>query len=349
MSAAKKIDRKALMRDSLSLEQKSVADRFAKADEVLLQRPSGLALPERGPVVSEHSLSAAASSDRGYLIGRTYELPLAKFRESPMNARVFYSAEDVDGMATSLIQNRQEVPVTGYANTDGDSVMLVDGQKRLRGARAGGLEVLRVEICAAPADEKSVFLMSRRINRDRSSQTALDDAVRFQQLLDGGHFSNQEELGKAVEMSQSSISRVLAINKIPERIMHRMKDSVLLTGVAPAHALSQIFAAKKFESLPDEAEDLATSIIEEILKSEMSGRQVQTLVASRLAEPRKRVRNESRHINFGGVQGVIKTNAEKGWFDFSIKGLTADLIDELREKIETFCAGNAKGADASRG
>src|SRR5665647_698513 len=244
MSATKKIDRKALMRDSLSLEQKSVADRFAKADEVLLQRPSGLVLPERGPVVSEHSLSAAASSDRGYLIGRTYELPLAKFRESPMNARVFYSAEDVDGMATSLIQNRQEVPVTGYANTDGDSVMLVDGQKRLRGARAGGLEVLRVEICAAPADEKSVFLMSRRINRDRSSQTALDDAVRFQQLLDGGHFSNQEELGKAVEMSQSSISRVLAINKIPERIMHRMKDSVLLTGVAPAHAISQIFAAK---------------------------------------------------------------------------------------------------------
>lgn len=325
----KRVDRKDLMRGSLNQEKVAVADRFAMADAVMASRPSGLAV---------------ASEEAPAIVGQPYEMPLSKLRDTPFNARVFYTIEEVDEMAQSLINNGQEVAVCGYV--DGDHVVVIDGSKRLRGARAAGLVSLRVEICETPKDNKAIFLKSRRINRERSSQTALDDAVRFQQLIDENLFTGQEALGAELSISQTMVSRILKINLIPDRLLRRMKDAVSLTGIVTAHAIAQIFEADQFKDKLEEATDFASSIIDVVLKDDLSTRDVQALIASRLAGPRSRARNEVRHVHFDGVNGTIKTNEEKGDLVFSIKGLAAPRVTELRSKLEALCTPQ-DGATAS--
>ena len=349
---SKRVDRKDLMRGSLNQEKVAVADRFAKADAVMASRPSGLAVAsEEAPAIADRPRKAATDNPvtaaiADYQVGKTVEVPLSKLRDTPFNARVFYSTEEVDEMANSLSINKQDVAVSGYVN--GDLIIVVDGSKRLRGARAAGLASLRVDICEAPKDNKEIFLKSRRINRERSSQTVLDDAVRFKQLIDQGLFAGQEALAAELSISQTTVSRTLKINLIPERLLRRMKDSASLTGVVTAHAIAQIFEAERFLDKVDEATEFATTIIDEVLKEDLSTREVQALVTARLAGPRTRVRNEARHIQFAGVKGTIKTNEANGEVIFAIKGLESAQVEELRGKIEALCTGEGSYAGAAQ-
>lgn len=245
-------------------------------------------------------------------------------------------------MAESLEKHGQEVPAKGYV--DGDSIVLIDGQKRLRGAKAKGIDTIRVEICAAPDDVKHVYLTSRRINKERSEQTFLDDAVRFSYLLELKHYANQSDLGAAVELNQSTVSRIIALKAIPERLQRRLKDTPITNSLDALYAIGQIFTQLAKNGGLDEADTLASDIIDEVVKRGLSGKQTIALVASRLAGPKRRDRNEVRHVVFGSAKGVLKTNGEKGRLDFSIKDLEPHIVESLREKIEAWCHEGSQGA-----
>lgn len=299
--------------------------------EVMKQALGGVLRPSPAAGPSSASAEQGLEPRPELEVGRTVAIPIAKVRENPMNARVFYSTGEVDDMAKSLAEHGQEVPAKGYA--EDQHIVLVDGQKRLRGARAIGLETLRVEICEKPKSDQETYLASRRINKERSDQSALDDAVRFRELLETGRFENQSVLGKAVGMSQPNVSRIVALNSIPERIMRRLKDTHLPNSVDALYALSQVFTKLKDD---EKAEQLVATVIDAAVKDELSGLQTIALINSRLAGPRRRDRNEVRHITFGSSKGTLKTNLDKGRLDFSIKDLHADMVNELREKIEAW-------------
>jgi len=283
--------------------------------------PSAAATLQQLPVMP---LSAAA--------GQTRAFPVASIRESQMNARVYYSTQEVDDMAASLQKHGQQVPAKGYL--DGDFVVLIDGQKRLRGARAGGIDSLRIELCEKPANEKEHWLASRLINKERSAQTFLDDSIRFKALIAQGLYKNQSELGMDVELSQSMVARVVALTEIPERLQRRLKDTHIPGSLDALYAISQIFSQLGKAGKGDDAEQVATEIIDVIVKESLSGNQTVALVASRLSGPKTRARNEVRHLSVGNAKATLKTNPEKGRLDFSIKGLTTAEVETFRQKIE---------------
>jgi len=260
--------------------------------------------------------------------------PVSRIQVSPMNARVFYSTEEVDEMATSLTTNGQELAVKGYI--EGDNLILIDGQKRLRGAKAGGLDTLVADVCEKPEKERDVYLASRRINKERSSQTALDDGVRFKMLLEEKHFQDQDELAQTLGMSKSMISKVMSLNAIPERVMRRLKDTKITESINALYAISQLFSAESKEG-EEGAVELATAIIEEAVKKDLSGNQVVTLVAAKRQGPKQRQRNEVRRVTMGSAPGVLKLSPSRGVIEFSMQGLTAEQVNQLRDRIESIC------------
>lgn len=305
----------------------NITDRLQHAQDLALAHPVDESVPRT---------SAQTVAQVDYKVGQVYSVPISRVRENPWNAREFYTTDEVDAMAVSLTEHGQEVPALGYvADQAVGFITLIDGQKRLRGAKAAGILELRIDLCVAPIDAKSMYLTSRRINLERSSQTALDDAVRFQHLLSSGVFAKQEDLAAAIGKSQETVSRITKLTVIPEKIMRRMRDHPLLTGINAAYAISQIFTAGKFKDDPDGSENLASLIIDESLKKEISANQVMQLVASRLAGPIHRNRNTKRDVVYAGKKGVFKTNEEKGLLEFSISGLSAEQVEELRRKIES--------------
>lgn len=278
-----------------------------------------------------------ASSTAGLRVGETYELPVNLLKDSPYNARVWYSPEDVDVISVSMQQNGQDVAAVGYVDESG-KVVLIDGSKRLRAAKSGGVETLRVEIKPKPASERELYLASRRMNVERSQQTPFDDSVRFKTLLDEGLYSSQAELAKDVGLSQSMVSYTLSLTKLPPSVIKVLREERTKKGEAK---LCQIAYAQEFAKMFDgtgveghELEDTAIEIARDVLAKDLSVRQTQDLIRSRMEGKRQRAQADKIALKYGNGAGTLKVFASKGQIDLSIKGVEPSKIEELRLKIE---------------
>jgi ParB family transcriptional regulator, chromosome partitioning protein len=267
-----------------------------------------------------------------YVVGQTYDVPLFRLQKSENNARVFYTAEELDSMTISLQANGQDVPAIGYEKAG--RVVIVDGQKRFQSATSGGLPTLKVSFIATPESAREEYLASRRINSDRSTQGAFDDAIRWQALLASGVFANQEELAKDVGLSVPSISKVIKLNRIPERLMRSMNDDQQTRAASIAYEISQIFGSDSFKDNPDLTTAFAEDVIRQTKERQLSRDQVTALIKDREKAPKTRTRAESEVVRFGDSKGTLKVFVARGQLDLSFTGLPEARVGELRQRIQ---------------
>lgn len=299
---------------------------------------------EAGSFPSQTIATDSESSEQ-FVIGQTYAVPLYKLQKSENNARVFYSGEELDEMSKSLSEKGQRIPAIGY-HRDG-RVIVIDGQKRFQAATNAGMSSLQVMLIEPPVSESEEYEESRRINLQRSSQTPLDDAVRWQAMIAKGTYVSQDQLAERMGVSKANISKTLGINRIPERLLRMMSDHPQTRAMTIAYEISNIFAAETFKdkgnghppTTPDEAEYLAQEVIEETIKKEMGRAQVKALIDNKLQGPRTRERAESTVIKYGENKGTLKVFPSRGQLDLSFKDLPLNKVEELKTRIEQMLAG----------
>lgn len=266
-------------------------------------------------------------------IGRVYELPLNVLEATENNARVFYNQQEVDDIAESMAVNGQDVPAVGYVRDE--KVVIVDGQKRLNGCVAGKLASLRVLIRSTPKDDAAEYEASRRINRDRSTQNAFDDAIRWRSLLDRNAYASQDELASRLKASKATVSKTLGLTRIPQHLRRLMADHPQTSTLAVAYEVSAIFANIDDDNR-EQLEAIAEEIVQSVQKKSLGREQTAELVQAKLNGPKSRIRGEKTPIVFGDCKGSLKIVPEKGLFNMSFIGLNeADLkrLQTLTQKI----------------
>jgi ParB family chromosome partitioning protein len=298
---------------------------------------NGSPAPVSEPIKSGFGAVGPTPSNTPYVVGRTYEIPLHRLQRSENNARVFYSSEELDGMSKSLLEKGQDVAANGYVLND--KVVLVDGQKRFQSSTSAGLPTLKVMIIETPADDREEYEASRRINIERSAQTSLDDALRWKALLEKGVYKSQVELAKRMGTDESVVSRILKINRIPERILRNMSAHPQVQPWTIAYEISNIFGDPRFVDAPDDAAILCEDVIAQIVKDDMSRPQVTALIKSKLKGPQTRDRADSSSVKYGDTKGTLKVFPSRGQIDLSFKGLPEGKVEELRIRIEQMLSG----------
>lgn len=284
------------------------------------------------PASNGFAAAAQALDASGYVLGQTYDIPLHLLQKSDNNARVFYQVEELDEMGRSLAAKGQDIPAVGYVNEQG-RVVLTDGQKRFQAATSAGLTSLKVKIDPTPENHAAEYETSRRINLERSSQTAIDDAMRWKDLLDRRVYVSQDELSERLKVDKSIVSRVLGINRIPHRLLRAMSDHEKTRGMSVAYLISGLFDEKKIED-KEKAERMAEEVIDETQKGELSRTQVEALIAKKLRGPQSRQSPESTPVRFGPTKGIIKVFPERGQLDMSFRDLPTEKVTELKQIIE---------------
>lgn len=274
-----------------------------------------------------------------FVVGQTYPVHLSLLVKSENNARFFYKAAEIDETATSLATNGQKLPLLGYVR-DG-KVVVFDGQKRIKSSTSSGLPTLDVMIKAAPVNSRDEYEDSRRVNLERSAQTALDDAVQWQKMLANGDYESNQEIAKRLKVSESTVSKTLGINRIPERLLLNMSGHPSTSALSIAYEISNIFGHPKFKDDQEAATILAEAIIEETIKNDLSRKQVTALISGRLLGPKTRVRAESTPVKYGHDKGTLKVFPSRGELDLSFKGLSAARVEELRTRIEQMLGGRS--------
>lgn len=266
---------------------------------------------------------AAPTMQDGYSIGQVYEVPLGKIKPNPFNPRVHYSSSTVDAMVESLEAEGQQVAATAFVDAQGQ-VTLIDGEKRLRAARAGGLSTLRVEIRPQPADDRLLYEYARSTNSKRSEQSPLDDAVRWRQMLDAGIYVNQSGLAKALALTEDVVSRTLKLSALPQRILHALTEEPDLLKLRMLSAVREFWEASDDENTLD--------LIQEITRRGLGYREVEMRRKALEKGPVTKPRASREPVRFGQAKGEIKIFPD-GRMELSFKDLSEAQSDRLRLQL----------------
>jgi len=282
-------------------------------------RIGGISIPSTSPV----RLTSAQSNHLGsrqdgstfinYEVGRVYEIPLYLIKSNPYNPRAIYTASAIDEMAASLKMTGQRIAATAYISDQGDPV-LIEGETRLRGARAAELPTLRVEIRPRPPSDRELYEEARAANVERREQTPLDDAIRWKELLTKKIYPTQVALSKAMKVGEDYVSRTLSL--APNLMQLRMLN-----------AIREFFEVTA-------SEEKTIELIFEVAKTGMGYRDVLARRKAAAKGPIKRPRASREILQFKGAKGEFKTFEEDGRVELLFKGLSAEIANEIAIKIK---------------
>ncbi|HEX2543294.1 MAG TPA: ParB/RepB/Spo0J family partition protein [Ramlibacter sp.] len=287
--------------------------------------------PRVSAVTPLHSVVHAegASSAPIYVLGQVYEVPLERIRSNPLNPRVVYTSQAVDEMAISLSTSGQRVAATGFTEGEG-AVVLIEGETRLRGARAAGLKTLRVEIQPRPASDQELYKHARDANVRRREQTPLDDALKWKELLEKGVFASQADLASALELPESTVSRTLALASLPQRVVLGLADHPSLLNFQMLNALREY--CRGF------GEDNTIEYIPLVEKNGWGYRHVLADAAKADKGPVKRPRASSEAVAYAEGKGEIKLFDGGRRLELTLKGLQPEQAAELVGRLKELCA-----------
>ncbi len=325
---SQKIDRKALMRTSLSKEKKLVNERFATAEAILSERPLGLAVV---PTPIQEDITFSAESDP--LFSRhIFKVPLNLIHENPLNARFIYKPDVIKELAASIATRGQMVAATAvkHPTLQGEYVLL-DGHYRKKAAAIAGCTTLDLVVRPKLSDLE-MYRSSWLLNEERTAQSTLDNALAWRALLDKNIIKNEGEIAELLSISLSNVNKTLSILAIPSTVLDKMREHPQKFGVFIGYELS--IAAKILST--SELDQLVDRIVSE----DLSSRQVAT-IRTQLEVGHERKRKETSRqykINRAGIYiGALK-EWDSGKITLEVKlsdsKERALLISELVERFE---------------
>lgn len=276
-------------------------------------------------------------------IGQVYDVPIHLIDPNPLGARYFYRVENIEQVGKTMKEDGQDVPANGYV--EGGRVVLYDGGTRLRSATQYGINTLQLKIESPPADRKDLYKRSARLNDQRSDHTALDVAVSMAKLLKEGIYASQDEIAgditdrKGNALSKQQVSMYLRIARIPDAFLAKMSYHDQTSTFTIAYEISALFSMPDYEDKADQYNQVASEVIDEIQKRQLSKAQAQTLIRSKLDGKQTRMRADVSTVKVGNAKGTIKVFPGRGQLEFSVTGLDEQMLEQLRDSIERACSG----------
>jgi ParB family chromosome partitioning protein len=292
-------------------------------------------------------------------VGETVLLSTQLVGDNPDNARELYNSTEVEQTGLSIQRNKQDAAANGWIQ-DG-KVLLRDGGKRVRGARAFSVPHLLVRIERAPKDRIEAWLSSRRMNLERSTQTVYDDAIRFKQYLAEGVVESQAQLATLISepgeppRSAGYISQIVAIAAIPRSIMARLVEVPALRSKNAAFELSRLYTPEGQQRLiaanpSTDAEDaglaLAEQVVEQVIAAavadkELPSAQVKKIVERAMGESRRapRAQTSTEAVKLSSWNAKLTTIPQHRLLRVEFHDIDEGQIEALRAKVKALFEG----------
>ena len=187
-------------------------------------------------------------------------IPVDQLEPDPDQPRKEFDADGLARLAGSLKERGQLVPI--QVRWDTNRWVIVAGERRWRAARLASMEKLKcVEVEGELSADDRVRLQLIE-NCVREDLKPVEQARAFEALMLHGRLT-QQELADQLHVSQGTVSRALALLRLPEDIQEQVD-----AGVIPAQAGYQI--AKTAD--PTERAVMAEEVRAKVARREPAGR-----------------------------------------------------------------------------
>lgn len=310
-------------------EADKATDRFARAEQIMEQRPGGLTapvVPSEAPVAT---FTGESEAGQGAL--PVHRVPLKRLRDNPYNARRIYDSARVKEMAANLAAVGQRVPAYGVPHeTEVDTYIVVDGRYRRLAAEAAGIDFLDLVI-GPPMGAADMYRLSFTLNEYRTAGTPLDNALAWHDLLETRTVAKEEDLVTITGMSWGNINKTLALMRLPTPLHDRMREKPAAFGLSTSYELTLYFKLA--------GEEETTKLVERIIAEDLGKREVESIRKAWSQHPKRKQKDMSRQyrIRIEGQQTGIIKEWDSGRVSLDVKVLDpkarAELVAELKGRF----------------
>jgi ParB family transcriptional regulator, chromosome partitioning protein len=185
---------------------------------------------------------------------------LDEIHPSPLQPRRIFDQGKIEELANSIRENGIIQPLVVKRGVDGFE--LIAGERRWRAAQKAGLE--RVPVIVKDVEEKNRLELSLIENIQREDLNVIEEAEAYQNLIEQFGYT-QEEIGKRVGKSRTSVTNTLRLMKLNKKI----KDDLTQNKINMGHA-------RAYLGLDSSAQQM--EVHNAVIKKGLSVRQTETLV-----------------------------------------------------------------------
>lgn len=193
--------------------------------------------------------------------GTISEVPVQAVSPNPFQPREQFDETALTELADSIRELGIIQPIT-VRKTGNERYELISGERRLRAAKQAGLSVIPAYI--READSEAMLEMAIVENVQREQLNPIEVALGYQRLIDECELT-QEEVATKIGKNRTTVTNFLRLLRLPPLIQAGLRDGVLTSGHARA-------------LLPLESEELQRSVMDRIVASSLSVREVEQLV-----------------------------------------------------------------------
>lgn len=184
----------------------------------------GSLIPDR---TNERVLSASA--DPQTTSGRVLEVSVDAIAVNPRQPRSRFSPSELEDLIASIKQFGIIQPLVVSPHNDG--YQLIAGERRLRGARALGLETVPVVVRTASEQEKLELALIENIQRQ--DLNPVEEARAYRALMDSFSLT-QEEVARRVGKSRSAVANTVRLLDLNEEMLEALVEGEITRSHARA-------------------------------------------------------------------------------------------------------------------
>lgn len=163
--------------------------------------------------------------------GGITEIPVAQIIPNPRQPRAQMDEMDLQGLADSIREHGILQPLVVSHDAQGNSYVLIAGERRLRAAKLAGLE--RVPVIIRPASEQQRLELALIENVQRADLSPLETAEAYHHLIDEFGLTH-EEVATRVGKSREAVTNTHRLVKLPDEVKKGLIDGLITEGHARA-------------------------------------------------------------------------------------------------------------------
>lgn len=213
-----------------------------------------------------------------------YSVPVEKIEDNPYQSRKKFDKEKLMELATSIKLHGVIQPIV--IRKEGDNVILVAGERRLRASKLAGKKKIPAILTQGNALEISLIENLQRENLD-----PFEEAEALQKMIDKYDYT-QENLAKAVGKSRPSITKSLSLNKIPNEVKEKCSRVNI-----PKRTL--------FEIARQKTEELMSVVADKVINFELKAEDIKEIRKSNEAKGKK-TKSDPKDLAYKKVKSFKK-------------------------------------------
>lgn len=236
-----------------------------------------------------------------------FHIPTARVKDNQFQPRQDYNQDKLEDLKESIRKQGILQPI--LVREKNGEYEVIAGERRLKAARALGLE--EIPVIVKNVSDQEVLVLALVENLQREDLNAIEEAESYKRLMDEFGFT-QDQVAQGVGKNRSTVANSLRLLKLPENI----QKSIFLGEISAGHARALL----SLDSIDEQQK-----LFEQILGKDWSVRQAEQ--TSR--QNKKNQRSEAKKRNVQSLEMVALEECLQKFFGTKV----AVLHKKKRGKI----------------